>query len=265
MPTLKIIGSGMLGVSQLTLEATDAIRNASQVYWIGQISGLIGLIGNHNISGEDISKLYVDGAEDKENYRAIREHVLVGLSKHNNIALVVPGHPRLGVTIVQEFEKLAKDSQIDLTVYPGISSFDAMINDIGLDPLEEGTCIVDANRLILFNYTMDTVLNYYIYHVCSIGNTKTDYLAPQTRNRVSFLKEKLLQHYSEDHNAVLLSAVTQVGEQPDKILGTVGDLDSLFQKVSFKHSLFIPQITPDRSRINWEFLKLIYPQTAQNA
>src|SRR3990167_6942591 len=93
-----------------------------------------------------------------------------------------------GMKGLQHLKQEASDLGIALHVLPGISSFDTMINDLCLDPIEEGSCIVDANRLILYDYDVDTCLNYFIYHVCSIGNSNTDYKSPVSRNAVDFLK-----------------------------------------------------------------------------
>ncbi len=38
------------------------------------------------------------------------------------------------------------------TVVNGISSFDFMLTLLQLDPIEQGTVVVDANRLLLFKY-----------------------------------------------------------------------------------------------------------------
>lgn len=113
------------------------------------------------------------------------------------------------MTIVQLLQKSSQDKAFTFHCYHGISSFDAMINDIGIDPLEEGVSILDANRLIIYDYAMDPCINYFIYHVCSIGNANTDYSSPQTSNKVMYLKSKLLKHYPANTPIFLLSASTQ--------------------------------------------------------
>jgi precorrin-4 methylase len=254
MPTLHIVGSGIQGVAQLTQEAAAAIRKCKRVVWVGAIAGLPELLARYEIPGEDLSALYVNGAVDQENYTRIRERALELLRVDKVVAFVIAGHPRLGVTVVQQFQMLADVAGIEIVTYPGISSFDTMINDLGLDPLEEGTCVLDANRLLLYNYQMEPVLNYFIYHVCSIGNAKTDYLEPLANNKTQFLQAKLLQHYTADHPAVLISSSSVSGQPAHRVDGKVGDIVMLLGSVTFEHTLFIPQRLPTRDSVNWDFL-----------
>ncbi len=245
----------MLGVVQLTQEAVTAISQSKKVVWVGAIPGLAELLTRHGIASEDLSVLYVNGAVDQENYARIRERTLELLQTDEVVTFVVAGHPRLGVTVVQQFQQLAHAANFKMVTYPGISSFDTMINDLGLDPLEEGTCILDANRLLLYNYQMVPTLNYFIYHVCSIGNPLTDYLEPLANNKTQFLQSKLLKHYSVEHPATLISSSRVSGQAAHRVHGKIGDIATLLNSVSFEHTLFIPQRLPTRDFVNWEFLR----------
>lgn len=99
--------------------------------------------------------MYEDGGIDVDNYTRIIQYISDALTECEHVGLIVPGHPRVGVTIVQLLQKSSQDKAFTFHCYPGISSFDAMINDIGIDPLEEGVSILDANRLIIYDYAMD--------------------------------------------------------------------------------------------------------------
>ncbi|TDR79723.1 SAM-dependent methyltransferase [Paludibacterium purpuratum] len=257
MPTVKIIGSGMLGACQITQEGIDAIKSSSQVFWLGKIDGLEALLESINVKAKDLSSLYFNNAIDKDNYTRILNALLVGSGAESTISLIISGHPRVGVTIVQQLQQISDSGRLDLKCMPGISSFDGMINDLALDPLEEGSCIVDANRLILYNYKMEASINYFIYHVCSIGNSKTNFIEPTENNNIAFLKNKLLEHYDKDHTVYLVSTSSSQGVPFEKIAGTLGALEVLMGSVSYMHSLFVPSIIPDKSRVNWDFLKRI--------
>lgn len=209
MSTISVIGSGMLGVNQITTEGFSVIQNADRVFWIGDIAGLNEYLYHHEIYHEDLSHLYEDGGVDVDNYASIIQYMTNALSECEHVGLIVPGHPRVGVTIVQLLQKSSQDGSFSFHCYPGISSFDAMINDIGIDPLEEGVSVLDVNRLIIYDYAMEPCINYFIYHVCSIGNSNTDYSSPQTSNKVTYLKSKLLKHYPANTTIFLLSASTE--------------------------------------------------------
>ena len=201
--------------------------------------------------------MYEDGGIDVDNYTRLSSTSQMHLLSVNMSALSFPGHPRVGVTIVQLLQKSSQDKAFTFHCYPGISSFDAMINDIGIDPLEEGVSILDANRLIIYDYAMDPCINYFIYHVCSIGNANTDYSSPQTSNKVMYLKSKLLKHYPANTPIFLLSASTQKGQCADKLQGELSDIETLLSKVTYRHTLYIPRSLPNKERVNFDFLKEI--------
>lgn len=257
MSIISVIGSGMLGVNQITTEGFSVIQSVERVFWIGDISGLNKYLSQHEILHEDLSYLYEDGSIDVDNYTRIIQHITNALTECKHVALIVPGHPRVGVTIVQLLQQLSQDGVITTRCYPGISSFDAMINDIGIDPLEEGVSILDVNRLIIYDYAMDPCINYFIYHVCSIGNANTDYLSPQASNKVTYLKSKLLNHYPANTIIFLLSASTQKGQSADKLQGVLSELEALLSKVTYRHTLYIPSSLPSKERVNFAFLKEI--------
>ena len=262
MKKLRIIGSGMKGIHHLTQEAIKNMTETKKILWLGDMEGLAELIAQRNLEGEEITSLYENGALDFDNYSKIKNKVISELDQFNDVALVVLGHPRLGVSIVQEFQESANEGNFDLQVLPGISSFDTMINDLNIDPIEEGSCLVDANRLILYNYQMDPCLNYLIYHVCSIGNSNTDYKSPQINNAVTFLKNKLLAHFSPDHKITLVSSGSSVNMTAKVFKNSIINLELLLKNVSFDSSLFIPAIIPKAKQINREFYNYIINQVS---
>lgn len=253
MKTLRIIGSGIKGIMHFTQESKVHLQAAKKTLWLGTIDGLDQLLLNNNLLGEDITFCYQNQALDSDNYSRIKEKVLDELAKHHDIALVVLGHPRLGVTIVQEFQQAADQHDFTLYVLPGISSFDAMINDLQVDPIEEGACLLDANRLILYDYHMEPCINYFIYHICSIGNSNTDYESPSERNACYFLREKLLKHFPGDHEAMLVSSSSMANDKSFMCKQEIQHLDKLLEKVTFDSSLYIPAMLPNATKINKEF------------
>lgn len=257
MNKISVIGSGMTGISQITKDGFDVINNSKIVLWIGSIFGLNDYLIQRNTNCEDLSHLYEDGGVDLDNYTRIIDRLMTHLNIYEDICLVVPGHPRVGVTIVQLLQQRSKNDGFEFRCYPGISSFDAMINDLGIDPLEEGVSIVDANRLIIYDYAMEPCINYFIYHVCSVGNAKTDYLSPHKNNKASYLKKKLLKHYAPETTIYLLSASVDESSEPDKVQGSINNIEDLFLSMTYRHTLYIPAILPSKNRVDFDFLKEI--------
>lgn len=169
--------------------------------------------------------------------------------------MLVPGNPRLGVSWIDDLEKSKHDGLIQLRIVDGISSFDTMITDLGRDPLEKGTVIIDANRLLLYQLKLEPRMDYFIYHVCSVGTTKTNYSNPSLDNRIDLLKNCLLKSFPPNHEAILVQSGMVPGK--GKILTTcsINELENITSKITFSSSLFIPGL--QRSTKDNEFSALL--------
>lgn len=239
---IRVIGVGIRGVSQLTIEALEAMRAARKVFSLSCPPALFLSFGLADI--EDISELYRDKDKDEDNYQRIMDKVWFEAQRHKDIALLVPGHPRLGVTILQWLEQMRTKARFTLEVVEGISSFDTLINDLKRDPLERGSVILDVNRLLLFQLTLEPVLDYYLYHICSIGTNRTNVSNPAKDNALHLLKEKLLDYYPQHHKVILIHSAEHPGEVVHIIDGIVGELEKLLPQITFSSSLFIPGVRP---------------------
>ncbi len=194
-----------------------------------------------------------------ENYQRILDCIEQSLAVNNSVSLLLPGHPRLGVTVTQIINTLKKKlGSLEVNIVPGISSFATMYNDLELDPLEKGSAILDVNRLLLYEYSMEPGINYFIYHICSIGNRRTNFINPSQENKIDLLKNYLLRYYSKDHEVFMVESQSSLcASKIHKF--TIDKLEDLLQVVNFNSSLFIPAIKLDR--INKPFLSLISEDT----
>ena len=255
---VRVIGFGIKGFSQLTLEAVEELKQAKKILYLGRRDSYFDKIGLE--STESLLSLYKNGASDVENYDRIFSKILKDAEIYGDIAMLYPGHPRVGVTVLQWLTKIAGEGRIQLRVLPGISSFDTMMNDLARDPLEKGSIIMDANRLILFNHTLDPALDLYIYHVCSVGTRHTNFKDASKDNQIKYLREHLLHFYPSTWEVILIRSSEKEGRAPDLISGTIGSLESLLNEINFSTSLFIPGMRP--RQVNKHFLKTIEPALA---
>lgn len=244
MQVIRVIGSGLLGRLHITLEASEHLMATRKALCLGTNFGIMPWLQQNGVYAENVNYLYVDGARDDDNYARIIGKIYSDLALFGDVTLIVPGHPRVGVSIVQTLSTDVVKGQFELYVVPGVSSFDSLINDINLDPLEDGTCMVDANRLILYDHAMETALNYCVYHVSSIGNVMTDFRDPVPRNQAHLLGRKLRKHYSEEHKVMLVTSAQHVNEASRVDHGDIGTLETLLEDVTFSTTLFIPASNP---------------------
>lgn len=255
MKQLIVAGLGIKDLSQLTLECVHWLQKADEVLYLGTApekhTHSLKKMGSKKIV--PIINLYIDGDIDEKNYSRLYDTTVASANSNNITLLLVPGHPRIGVSLVQRLETSQEQNSFQLKILPGISSFDTMLNDLARDPLEKGSLIVDANRILLFNSTWDATFDCFIYHVCSVGTRRVHLSDAKIENDWASLKAHLLKIYSPTTTIELVSSQTTEDEQSTNCSAPLCELERLLENVHFGTTLFIPGQKP--KMINRGFLK----------
>ena len=255
MKHINIVGCGVNILDHLTLNAITVLGHSELVLAL-VTNAEIEILSKYCLNIVNITPLYKDGDKDTDNYYRIYKNTISHLEHFNNITLLVPGHPRLGVTLTQLFEIQSEKCNYTISVIPGISSFDTMLNDLKIDPLERGVVIIDVNRMMLFDYPINTALDHFFYHICSIGNEKTEFSNPNDNNKVSLLKKYLQKFYSPTKKITMIQSQSLDSTKMQLTESTLEDIDLLLNDVNFSCSLFI-QGDIEHKQINREFYSLL--------
>lgn len=256
MKKVTIIGRGLDPEKHLSLAALSALKHADIVLGIEPESEAWARIRKEFKLPEitDIAFLYKNGAKDLDNYNLFIEHILKMSQQHQNVVLLVAGHPRLGVTFAQLLSN-EKNYDFDLQFIEGISSFDVMLNDLGLDPLEQGTSLIDVNRLLLFKYQLEPATNYFFYHICSVGTDRVHFSDATKDNKLALLQEYLEQFFSKNKTIFLCKASNGSRNKAEYIALELGSLTQSIDKIDFGTTLFIPANNP--TQIDYIFLSTL--------
>lgn len=240
MNDLIVVGLGIKDLAQMTLESQAHILSADKILYLGMQPDvhIPELYSWGARSVQSILELYVDGDIDDKNYQSLLNATLEASAQFPKVVLLVPGHPRIGVTLVQQL--INHKTKYCLTVLPGISSFDTMINDLERDPLEKGSIVIDANRMLLFDMTWSSTLDCYIYHVCSVGTRRVYIHDARKANDWKTLKTHLLKIYPENCIVHLISSSTAENQKNQKFSASLSELERLMEHVHFGTTLFIP-------------------------
>ncbi|KAK0351917.1 SAM-dependent methyltransferase [Sphingobium yanoikuyae] len=203
-----------------------------------------------------LDDLYPHGGVDDDSYQAVLDRIVGLLEEHDYVVFVQQGNPRLGVTLADMLQEASVEKGFDFDVFPGISSLDTLIIDTDRDPLEYGSVVIDANRLILFSHKICPEFDYYVYHICSVGTRKTNIDDPSADNAIGLLQEHLLGAYPPEHRCKIIeSNGAGVGSASIVVEVAIQDLPSALDDVTFGTTLFIPSV--GRPPVNQAVLDLM--------
>lgn len=243
MKKLQIIGVGTRRFSQMTLEALEALKQSDCVCFIEVSKEQIRQYLDSDIKLVDLHNDYHSDRRDIENYKSMIKSIIKEVALHNTTSVVVAGHPRLGVFITSALEQWCQNKEIDFNCFEGISSFDVMSNMNQTDILENGTALVDINRALLFDYQLNTQVDHYFYHVCSVANPITAFDNAGSSNNLSLLVAYLKQNYPGNHDIYLLKASVSADlSQNQKVRLQINEIQAFAEFIDFSTTLFVPAL-----------------------
>lgn len=258
LPMVNVVGLGVRGRKQITLESLNIIRNSSFVLYFPiehkLHNWLIEYLDVKNL--ESLESLYRHGDIDIENYMRITDKIINISKEFGDVTVLLPGHPYVGVTWIKMLNKLASDEVIRLNIFDGISSFDTMITDLKIDPLDHGATIIDANRLLLYKLKIEPKIDLFIYHICSVGNSKTEFNNITQNNHLNSLQVYLENYFTLNHKVVL------IGSNSNSNNGLIiecklKDLNTLANDINVATSLYIPGLDTSLDDIDKTFHNML--------
>lgn len=239
--SVTVIGLGLNPKEHISLQAIKKLKQADCILYFSnpETEELFECTSIKNTKCLD--DLYKDGGIDDNNYSAILNKIKDQLLLYKDIVIALPGNPRLGVSICNMIQEAIKnDKNITFNIFPGISSFESMIIDADCDPLEHGAVLVDVNRLLLFNYPIQTFYDYFIFHICSIGTRETNVSNPQKNNHLTLLQKYLLQFYPAAQPCSFIKSIGNGIHSSKRFCTTVKEMHKAINFIDFTTSLYLP-------------------------
>lgn len=238
---LHIIGTGIKRPLQLTLEGLHALQRADKVLHLtGTTEPMEALFRELGVRQPvALDSLYEHGAVDGVNYERLADAVVAQVQTCESVALLIYGHPRVGVSLTSMLE--ARLGSL-VSVIPAPSSFDTMINDLRRDPLHRGSVLLDANRVLLFEPTLDPTLDCYIFHVDSVATAKTA-AGDERHGRRDLLQSYLLRFYPPEHRVTIVASA--IGDEPAALVEVpLAEFEAAARLMSQGATLFLPAMRP---------------------
>ena len=136
---LVIVGTGITGVSQLTLEAVAWIEAADVVCYVLADPLTERWIGEHARGTEDLARLHRSDVPRLHAYRAMSERLVEHARDGRLVVGVFYGHPGVFTSPSHWAVESARAEGIPARMLPAVSAEDCLFADLGIDP-GDGAC-----------------------------------------------------------------------------------------------------------------------------
>jgi siroheme synthase len=136
---LVIVGTGITGVSQLTLEAVAWIEAADVVCYVLADPLTERWLHAHARSAEDLARLHQSSAPRLHAYRAMSDRLVEHAREGRLVVGVFYGHPGVFTSPSHWAVQGARAAGISARMLPAVSAEDCLFADLGIDP-GDGAC-----------------------------------------------------------------------------------------------------------------------------
>lgn len=234
--SLTIVGTGIRFVSQVTMEARQAIEEADHVLygvddptaeWIQRISR----------SSESLFSFYKENESRRDAYQQMVARILELVRSGKRICAVFYGHPGVLVTPAHEAIQQARAEGFKAMMLPAISTLDCLYADLGVDP-RFGCQTFEASDFLIYNREFDVTAPMFIWQVDSIGNPTYREAAVGPNPGMIVLVEALIQAYGSSHRIILYHAPQMPLSEPMILEVPLEELPTI--TVSSATVLYIP-------------------------
>ena len=237
--SLIVIGTGIKGVSHLTVEAMSAIENADEVFFlVADYVTLNWLLEKRN-DAKSLFAHYEAGRIRAESYAGMVEEILDSVREGKSVVAAFYGHPGVFAAPSHVAIRKALREGYCAQMLPGISAEACLFADLGVDPGEEGWQAFEATRFLISENTIDLSSPTLFWQIGVIGDLG---FSQGNTNASAFeqFKSKLLILYPPTHSVCVYEA-SEYAVLPPKI--TWITLDELAQHhLSGISTLFVPSL-----------------------
>ena len=204
MTDIHIVGLGVSSVHQITREAEQAIRASNEELYLDT-----GVATRRFLEDrcERVTALhessYEEGGYRLNAYHHMAATVIDAAMSRAPVTFAVHGHPLVAVYAPFLILDMAKLLDLTVSVSPGVSAFDSIVADLGIDPSTEGLQMYEATDLLLRRRPLQPDVPALIWQ---IGNLESRLHTMRVSRPERFLRfvEYLCKVYPKDHPVIAI-------------------------------------------------------------
>lgn len=193
---ITIVGLGPSGYSRLSVGAYRVIRSAPIVFVRTARHPVVQELAAEGIAFEAMDGIYESAGTFEEVYERIANRILDEAAESGDAVYAVPGHPLVGEESVRILIRKAREKGLETAVIGSESFIEASLEALGFG-LDAGLKVLDALSIGRVTPASDTGnLIYQVYD----------------RDVTSEVKLKLMEHYPDDFEVILISGAGTPGQ-----------------------------------------------------
>jgi precorrin-6B methylase 1 len=239
---IGIVGTGIVGTHQLTREAEEVIRRCKRTFVIDFGYGIPEYLESLCPHVTELGLFYERGKGRLPTYRRMAAEVVAAAVADAPVCLATYGHPWVYCYPTTLITQAAPLHGLHVEVFPGISSLDTLLVDLGIDIGFSGVQMYEATDLLLRRRPLQTDAACVIWQPTVFGDP-TSRREHRAAAQFKPLEEYLLLFYPAEHEAAIVTTKTFPLTRSVVQRLQLGDLAAELERTSQMGTLYIPPLT----------------------
>jgi precorrin-2 methylase len=239
---IGIVGTGIVGAHQITREAEEVIRRCKRTFVIDSGYGTARYLKTLCPEVVQLGTLYEPGKNRLLTYHKMAAEVVSAALADAPVCLATYGHPWVYCYPTTLITRAAPLLDLHVEVFPGLSSFDTLLVDLGIDIAFDGVQMYEATDLVMRRRPIQVDVACIIWQP-TIFADPTYPTEPHTADQFKPLQDYLLRFYPAEHQATLVMTKTFPLARSVVQHVRMGNLASELESAPPVGTLYIPALT----------------------
>lgn len=248
---LTVVGTGICGIGQITLEATESIKRCDLLLYVTIEPSTELWLRSLCSRAESLSPLYAPGKHRSRTYRQMADRIVAEVRKGLKVCVAFYGHPGVFVESTHSAIERLRSEGYEATMLPGVSLDGHLFADLGINPGARGMQSYEATSFLLYRKHVEPTSDLLLWQVGVLGEVDAR-KEPARPERLRALKRRLLQDYPERHVVAVYYAATFPGSSSSVERFPLAELDR--RTISPLATLYVeglPARRPSKRILTW--------------
>lgn len=239
---IGIVGTGIVGTHQLTREVEEVIRRCRRTFVIDSGYGIPEYLETLCPNVTELGNFYQAGKDRLPTYRRMAAAVVSAAVDDAPVCLATYGHPWVYCYPTTLIVQAAPLLGLHVEVFPGISAFDTLLVDLGIDIALSGIQMYEATDLLLRRRPIQSDVTCVIWQPTVVGDV-TYRPEPYGVEQFEPLQEYLLRFYTPEHEVAIVTTKTYPLTRSVVQRMRLDELASQLAQAPQVGTLYIPPLT----------------------
>ena len=231
-----LLGIGIRGMKQVSLETIDALRKCRKIYHLTDEHRQLKRINPNVVNWGP--HYWVEQDYDIV-YQRLLDCLLEEVSKGPGVGSVIYGHPLFFDDVHMEIREISKRRGLRCVVLPGVSSLDTLSIDLGID-YGDGLLVVEADDIVENSIALNPDLHTLIFQIGEFGMGSPGATRSTGPDRFMKIEKYLLKFYEPQQRIVIAYSDDGHGDGSVLLKSRLGRLSTHHRRMFSGTTLYIP-------------------------